>query len=299
MSFFLKTGKRTIKGIYLLMPFKKHLFYLLKLFWIPSPKIYQHLYFHGIFKVKVSESHSFKIDHFGQQIENELFWRGLAQGWEKTSIDFWIKLCGNAKVILDVGANSGLYSLVAKTISPQAEVYAFEPVNRVFNRLVTNLTLNNFNVHAHEVALSNYNGEATIYDTFDNHILSVTVNKNLLPANVVSHPVKILVRKLSSFAEENKITGIDLIKIDVETHEAEVLEGMGELLTKFKPTLLIEVLNDEIGKRIQALVENLNYLFFDINEITGATQVNEIKQSSYYNYLICSESVARSIGLAK
>jgi len=37
---------------------------------------------------------------------------------KKVSIGLWQKLCCDAKVILDIGANSGLYSLVAKAVIP-------------------------------------------------------------------------------------------------------------------------------------------------------------------------------------
>ena len=269
----------------------------MKMVWLPPQHIYQHLYFHETFTIKVSEKQSFKMDHFGQQIENELFWKGLDGGWEKRSIQLWKALCVDAKVIVDVGANSGLYSLVAKTISPQAEVYSFEPVNRVFNRLLKNNIINDFNIHTEEIALSNYDGEGIVYDTFDSHILSVTVNKNLHSPNITSHPVTISVKKLSTYCIECKMAGIDLIKLDVETHEPEVLEGMDELLIKFKPTLLIEVLNDEVAARIQALVHNLNYLYFDIDENAGISQVNEIKKSTGFNYLLCRESVAQKLKL--
>ncbi len=38
------------------------------------------------------------------------------------------------------------------------------------------------------------------------------------------------------------------MKIDVETHEPEVMEGFAEYYLKFKPIILIEVLNDQILK---------------------------------------------------
>ena len=45
---------------------------------------------------------------------------------------------------------------------------------------------------------------------------------------------------------DHKITKIDLLKIDVETHEPEVLEGYTKYIHLHKPTMLIEILNDEL-----------------------------------------------------
>ena len=39
------------------------------------------------------------------------------------------------------------------------------------------------------------------------------------------------------------------MKIDVETHEPAVLKGMGEYLRSFRPTMLIELLNDEVAQQ--------------------------------------------------
>ncbi len=75
-------SKTLLKKIYLGVPFKKELYTLVKAFWSPDKRIYQHLHFKGNFKVKVDEQRSFKIRHYGYQIENEIFWKGLVNGWE-------------------------------------------------------------------------------------------------------------------------------------------------------------------------------------------------------------------------
>ena len=69
--------------------------------------------------------------HYGFQLENEIFWSGLTNGWEKISTRLWIELSKNSKVIFDIGANTGIYSLVSKSINPTSQVFAFEPVKRV------------------------------------------------------------------------------------------------------------------------------------------------------------------------
>ena len=43
-------------------------------------------------KVKVDETVSFKIFHFGTEIENDIFWKGLTGGWEKTSMNLSISI---------------------------------------------------------------------------------------------------------------------------------------------------------------------------------------------------------------
>lgn len=247
----------------------------------------------------VENSKAFKIKHYGYQIENEIFWAGLTEGWEKESIKLWVQLCKTSDVIIDIGANTGVYSLIAKTINPKAKVYAFEPVTRVFEKLKENIALNDYDIVPIEKAVSNTEGTAVIYDTAAEHVYSVTVNKNLSSPEIKVTETIIETITLNSFIRQNNIEQIDLIKIDVETHEPEVLEGFSDYLFHFKPTILIEVLNDEVGEKVDKLVRGLGYLYFNIDENKTIRQVATITKSDYYNYLICNPEVAAKIGLMR
>lgn len=92
-------------------------------------------------------------------------------------------------------------------------------------------------MHCFGCAASDENGTAIIYDTPTEHIYTGTVNKNILAPEVEVIPTEIKITRLDTFIERMNIEKIDLIKLDVETHETEVLEGFGEYLDKFKPTL--------------------------------------------------------------
>lgn len=288
--------KQLLKNLYKKFPLKKEFFSLLKIFWMPSEGIYKHLHFKGVFKVRLNATRTFLLKHYGFQIENEIFWSGLEGGIEKTSIHLWIMLASRARVIIDVGANTGIYSLVAKTVNPQAQVYAFEPIKRVYEKLCENNELNNFNIACFEEALSNADGEATVFDTDAEHTYSVTVGKNLNPADTAVIPTVIKTIKLDTFVSAAEIKNIDLIKIDVETHEAEVIEGFGEYLEQFKPAILIEILNDEVGENVEKQVRNKGYLYFNINDKSGIVRrTDHIKKSDFFNYLLCNEETARHL----
>lgn len=292
--------KKLLKSIYLKLPLKKQLFVIAKKIFNPSENVYKHLHFQDNFSVRVDAAHSFKMRHYGFELENELFWRGLENGWEHLSVCLWTKLVKNANVIFDVGANTGIYSLIAKSLKPEARVYAFEPVERVFQKLEFNNRLNNFDIVCFDEALSNADGEAIIYDMPTEHIYSVTVNKNINAPDVEVIPTKIKVVRLDTFIEQNDVKKIDLMKIDVETHEAEVLEGMGKYLNEFRPAMLIEILNDEVGRKVENLIGDLNYLYFNLDENSGSIRkVEKISKSDYYNYLLCDRKIAENLGLLK
>lgn len=289
--------KKYFKKIYDHIPFKKELFTLLKRVWKPKPAVYKHLHFKGVITVPVTENKSFKMNHYGFQVENDIFWSGLTGEWEKVSLGIWIRLCKDADVVFDIGANTGVYSLIAKALKKNTSVYALEPVKRVYEKLLENNRLNDFGIHCLPFAASNYKGKAVIYDTDHNHTYSVTVNKNLNPETKGTLITEIDTTTLDDLIEEQKITKIDLMKIDVETHEAEVLEGFARHIRLFKPTMLIEILNNEVGTNVQKLVEGMDYLYFNINEEGGIRRVDKITQSDYFNYLLCSEEVAKKLEL--
>lgn len=287
-----------LKNIYQIIPFKKQFFTLLKGVYKPPVKLYKHLHFKGIFNVKISKDESFKIKHFGNVIENELFWEGIHGGWEKVSLGLWINLCRDANCIFDIGANTGLYSLIAKSVNKDAQVYAYEPVKRVFDKLIFNNQLNNFDIKCSMYAISNNIGKAIIYDVPNtDHIYSVTVNKNMADSKTPTIETEIQTITLDSVIENEKIGKIDLLKIDVETHEPEVLEGYSKYIHQHNPTLLIEVLDDTVGQAIQAILKDLDYLYFNIDENKGLNQVDTILKSDYYNYLICSSEIAKKLKL--
>lgn len=288
--------KRFIKKIYRIVPFKKQLFSILKKLFPWPNSIYKHLYFDGVISFLVNGK-KIKMNQRGYDVENTLFWRGVKGCWEKVSIDIWIKLCSNSEIILDIGANTGAYSLIAKTVNENAKVFAFEPILKIYDRLQANTKLNALSINCVPCALSDYNGIAKVYPESLDHIYSVTINKNLSKPDVKVYEMEIKVKTLASFIEENQLKNIDLMKIDVETHEPEMLAGMGEYLNKWKPTMLIEILTDDVGDKVQELVKNLGYFYFNIDEKGSIRKVDKIKKSDYYNYLLCSPEKAVFLNL--
>jgi FkbM family methyltransferase len=288
---------RLLKSLYHILPFKQSLFSIIRKIWKPGESIYRHLHFKGIFTVDLGNKASFKMQHYGYTLENDIFWAGLS-GWEKETISLWTRLCSNANVILDIGANTGIFSLVARVSNPQAKIFAFEPVERVFRKLDHNIKLNNFEIKGIEKALSNVDGSAVIYDTGAEHMYSVTVNANRNSADVNVQAIKITTLRLDTFIEAEKLDAIDLIKMDVETHEPEVLEGFGNYLAAFKPSVIIEILNEEVGKRVENLVRDCGYLYYKIDEKEGPQiQPHIVPHKNGYNYLLCTPATATRLNL--
>jgi FkbM family methyltransferase len=290
--------RKIIKGILKVLPFKKQLFLLLKKIWVPPHAVYKHLYFNGTFRVKTGENNYFKIRHYEMEIENDIFWKGLTEGWEKQTMKLWIKLCSQAKVVFDIGANTGVYALCTKSLNKEAKVFAFEPLKQMYKKLAENNVLNQFDVVCIEKALSDKTGTATIYETGTDHVAAASLNAENKAYGVLNVETEISTITLDDFIEQNNIQSLDLIKLDVETFEPQVIEGFKKYLPILKPVFLIEVLSDEVGARLQTLFQGLGYLYFNIDDRNDKIRrVDKITKSDYFNFLFCSEKKAKELQL--
>jgi FkbM family methyltransferase len=175
-------------------------------------------------------------------------------------------------------------------------VYAFEPVKRVYNKLAYNNKINDFNIHCIDKAISNEDGFADLYDLDEEHEYSASLNSD--SGLMVAHKTtKVETITLDRFVEDNNIKQIDLIKIDVETFEAQVFEGFQKYLRLYQPSIIVEILSNEIGDKVKAWTNGMGYLYFNINEKEGLSQVDRLEKRDDYNYLICTQAKAKSLEL--
>jgi FkbM family methyltransferase len=295
--------KTIFKKIYRLVPLKPQLFSIVKYFWVPPQSIYKHLYFTGVMNVKTSAGSSFKMRHYGTEIENEIFWKGLENGWERQSMKLWIHFCKESEVIFDIGANTGIYTLTAKNTNPRANIYAFEPVSRIFSKLKNNCSLNNYNIHLFENALSDQKGEQIIYESSEEFVNAATLSQHTAVAfsqGLLNKETIISSTTMDIIVESENLTKLDLIKLDVETYEPQVMAGFKKYLPIYKPTFLIEILLDEIGKKLQDVFDPLGYIYFNIDDKNDSfRQVSVLGKSDYFNYLICTKDIALKYGLIR
>lgn len=264
---------------------------IVKLFGRPGPSWRQRLKFKGPFILRLDSGKSVRLWNQGYFIENELFWLGGDDfDWEKSSRKVWEKSCREANTILDIGANTGLYAMLAKVYKPDAAVHAFEPQPNIFSILKKNNDLNGFDVYCHQLALSNQEGTLPFYNYGEgafssNNTTAGSLNQSWRPKNQSS--IDVPVTTLSAFVHHHNLPQIDLIKMDVETLEPEVLEGYGALLAKHKPVILIEIQNVEIGRRIETLLDGLSYSFYNIQEGVGLREVRVLGEfEEDRNYLL-------------
>ena len=276
--------------IHKISPFKKLFCIILRLLNIANNKLYKDINFNGKFKVSIGKK-KFIMYHFGDTISKHTFWNGLFETWENDTGWIWKELCEVSSTIFDVGANTGVYSLVAKTINKDAQVFAFEPSIDTFKQLQKNNQINNYDIVCEKIALSNKSENQIFYDTpFQNQTSASLSPKKLknwegYKGKIKEYNVSCL--KLDDFIIQNNIDAIDLIKIDVEMHEPEVIEGFKVYLKKFKPIIIIEVLETSVAEKLNSLFNLKEYLIFHLNGYEKAKKVEKfVPKLPFYNFLI-------------
>ena len=150
-------------------------------------------------------------------------------------------------LVIDVGSNTGFYALLAASASARNTVLAFEPMAEIALRARRNIARNGLarRIQVRPVALSDRDGLAEFYVPPDAHGLvetSASLRRDFKGEPgairaVASHRLdRVLLR--SRWAARP----ISLIKIDVEGHEAAVLNGARWTIRLRRPVLFVEVL---------------------------------------------------------
>jgi FkbM family methyltransferase len=142
--------------------------------------------------------------------------------YEKGCVDWCIQnFIKHDKNIIDIGAHIGWYSInMAKYAN---HVYSFECSPKSFNYLCANIALNeqDYKITKYNCALGNENGNTPYFIRDPNDGGSNGISKfecdNINNTPFINVPVKTL--------DSYEISNVNFIKIDVEGHEKQVLQG--------------------------------------------------------------------------
>ena len=159
----------------------------------------------------------------------------------------WLnKLCpGEARLIIDVGANHGDFAEAAGTLFPDAEIWLFEPLPLLSGELRKRAARHSKPWVVHQCALGEKSSITDLWiDPMRDDIGSLVGFGGSHQENACSpaRPEKASceVRPLDSYATKFPPGKIDLLKIDVEGFEFEVLEGGRQMLAR-TCAVLVEV----------------------------------------------------------
>lgn len=140
------------------------------------------------------------------------------------------------KVVVDIGANRGQFSLAARQFYPEATIISFEPLpgpasiyRRIFQK--------DQKVRLHQAAIGTESGTSEIHvsrrDDSSSLLPISQLQTTLFPGTEESSVVEINIGRLSDYIQENELESPALLKLDVQGYELEALKGSENLLTRF------------------------------------------------------------------
>jgi FkbM family methyltransferase len=281
---------------------RNSLYHLIKFLKIPNGKFRNDLRFHGKFKLNYNEV-TFYMNSSGGGQENTIFWRGLSGSDEPETIAVIYKLRSLINTFIDVGANTGIYSLFVKAINPENKVIAFEPSKTILLELEKNIAINKGDITLEKVALSDIIGELTFYDTTTPNQTSASLSARMHQVNRsldgILFPYQVSVDTLDNYLITNNINKVDLIKIDVELHEPEVFRGMNSTLKNQQPHLIFECLFQDIADQLQVILDQHDYIYYHLeggaNFKLQKVDMLTGRLNKDWNYFACHKSKAEAI----
>ena len=168
------------------------------------------------------------------EIVNRLFLKKVDKPFvsqANTIIKFLDKFKTIPKIIVDIGACWGEYSLILGKHFNKSSIYAIEGSYENYKILCNNISfkLNNVqNVKPYNYIISDSNNFKYITNTISTmNIVKNEINKEDLNYSKVNSV------KLSNFLNENNLTYIDFLKLDIEGHELNLISDILNLDIKY------------------------------------------------------------------
>lgn len=157
--------------------------------------------------------------------------------FEEASTNIVKRLVRKDWTALDVGANIGYYSvLLSRAVGNSGRVIAFEPTHHFSKVLESNLKANGIkNVDVQNLGLSDKRQQLPVQIGDSSATLHSPEGKNLDESEVIE-----LVR-LDDLVEDLGIKDIGFIKVDIDGHEPQFMDGAKRSLERWDPLILLEV----------------------------------------------------------
>lgn len=211
--------------------------------------------FYGYVEVQCEDARPFYMLTNADDVIAEFFlWYGR-NSYERTTIREWVRHVKNSNVIFDIGANTGIFSLLGCSASDAPkQVVAFEPTLRACARVYENANVNGFtsNIKVEKLALSDQEGVIEFMNYEGTHRISSGASyvegANHLPVQSRELCERI---RLDSYIEKTGISP-DLIKMDVEGAEIDVVNGARNVISRRSTKFIIEVVPTTVDVVVSA-----------------------------------------------
>jgi FkbM family methyltransferase len=146
-------------------------------------------------------------------------------------------------IFFDIGANCGWYSLALAKAHPDAGIYAFEPIQNTYAILCRNITHNKlYNIKPYKLGFLDCEKDLEyIYAPWCSGATSLKLVGQPVSAGRNLESIICATTRLDAFCSVNNVYP-NIIKCDVEGAEMMVIMGGIDVISRYKPILLLELL---------------------------------------------------------
>lgn len=184
------------------------------------------------------------------------------------------RLIRSGDTVFDIGANIGAHSLpIARAVGPGGRLFSFEPTAFAFGKLKQNLSLNpdlEARVSAYQLLLTDDPGATIRSEIYSSWPLRVRSDAHPKHKGQLATTAGATPETLDAFSDRQRISRLDVIKIDVDGSEYPVLHGGVETLRKLRPVILMELspyVHVEQGNSFGALIDLLGSIGYSLEEV--------------------------------
>ncbi|GAA6621370.1 FkbM family methyltransferase [Scytonema sp. NUACC26] len=210
--------------------------------------------------------------------------------YDYDEMNFLLRYLRDEDSFLDVGANVGVYTLLAASKIKSGLIYSFEALPKNYARLRENIQINQFKqVKPHSIAISNSAG-STAFNLAEGDSMP------FITSTATNNTITIQTDTLDNLLREECLTSLTLAKIDIEGAEMLAFKGATSLLKQQRPYVWIVEINDTVNhfgyqkQNVVDLLQDYGYGLYSYNAVTNQIDSITLEQKQRDNVLAIANS---------
>ncbi len=218
------------------------------------------------------------------------------EDWFEEETGFLRKFLSPGMRVLDVGANFGVYTLLAaRCVGEEGRVFSIEPASTTARWLRANVALSGFEtVEILQLALSDQGGELKLS-------VQVGAEFNRLMGDTTQFERSELVKvwRLDDCAHKYGIKSVDFVKLDAEGAEKQIIDGGRRFFAEESPLVMFEIKKvEDVDLALAQKISGLGYQLFRLIpglELLAPLDLSEPLDSYALNMFACKDDRKKAL----
>ncbi|MGB7441311.1 MAG: FkbM family methyltransferase [Coleofasciculaceae cyanobacterium] len=210
--------------------------------------------------------------------------------YDYDEMNFLLRYLRAEDSFLDIGANVGVYTLLAASKIQSGSIYSFEVLPKNYTRLQENLKINKFDqVKTYEIAVSDQPGTVSLN-------LAEGDSMPFITHTSANNTITVTTDTLDNLLQNQPLDNLTLAKMDIEGAELLAFKGAVSLLKQQRPHVWILEINDQVsnfGHHKQDVVDflhNYGYKLYRYSADTNQISPINLEQQQGNNVLAIADS---------